>query len=60
MIEWVVWSVKIIEHFVMYIIVLIDKVKVGDERLAWDGEKNGDDIFFTPLKRVIKKLLIAM
>jgi hypothetical protein len=35
----------------MYIIVLIDEVKVVDERLAWDGEKNEDDIFFTPLKK---------
>lgn len=44
----------------MYIIVLIDKVKVSDERLAWDGEKNEDHIFFTTLERVIKKIPIAM
>ncbi len=33
----------------------LEQVKVYYERLAWDGEENEDDIFFTSLESPIKK-----
>ncbi len=33
----------------------MSKSRFTDERLAWDGEENEDDIFFTPLESPIKK-----
>jgi hypothetical protein len=33
----------------------LSKSKNGDEKLAWDGKENEDDIFFTPFQSLLKE-----